>query len=307
MKRQPPIEQHPRLAEIDQALRNGVPFRTIKDQFRVALSTLSRRLKVVTGTPQGASGSAPASTTGRSHVGPQGHLPASSAAPSSLSARQPQTNTVRNTPQQPDDVLFDVASMSFPWAPGEPRPDQSRALKLRAVQAQLGIAAVKAEIMALTGDFRRMRLSAAAFSRQLDVPPAIIPQWVAARDAQDLDLLLHTEAAARVSRDHADLSDAIAQINMKLAEPNLGMRVFAQLTQQKTRLIEQRAKMLDKHGLDHFAVDSRDAVTKSLHDSLIEMFTPLREAYEEQWAAEDAAGSPETGCTREPEPMEDAG
>jgi hypothetical protein len=170
-----------------------------------------------------------------------------------------------------DVVLYDIASMSFPWAPGEVKPEQKNAIRCRVVQRQLGLAAVKAEIMALVGDFRRMRLSEAAFARQLDVPPEIIPQWVAARDAQDQDHLLNTEALARVSRDHADLSDAIAQLNMKLAEPNIGMRVFAQLTQQKTRLIEQRAKLLERHGLDKFTFDERTDEVKDIQRAILEL------------------------------------
>jgi hypothetical protein len=49
------------------------------------------------------------------------------------------------------------------------------------------------------------------------------------------------------------------------------------LTQQKTRLIEQRAKLVEKHGLDKITVDPRTDQVKKLHADLAECLQPLVE------------------------------
>jgi hypothetical protein len=133
----------------------------------------------------------------------------------------------------------------------------------------------------LVRQYQNRRISLHSFAQMLDVDPAVIPLWEAAQQDAATDKLLHTDPAKRAAAELAELEDAIADCNARLAKPELGDRAFTNLTAQKTKLLEQRAKLLERYGLDKFIVDERDNKTRLIHEAMDDCFGELERVLRE--------------------------
>jgi hypothetical protein len=293
MGRRSTIETHPRFSEIEEALRKNVPVSSVSEQFGVSLPALYRWLNKPAGKPQNSSASGPPVHP----VSPPENAPARTSgnvSPSDVSKNTPPLRAVQ--PQRfslGDDDLFDICSMSFPLPPGQiyVPDDRGHAERVRAIQRQIGVDAAKAEILRLTGQFRKLSMPPHAFAKMMNVPPAVVAGWLAARQAQDIEQLFGTSANDRTAREYADLEDQIQRIDERLAAPNLGDRVFTNLTRERARLVEARGKLLARAGLDQVTIDNRDAGSQILHE---DMFRSLLSGLEKDYAtafplADDAA------------------
>ncbi len=179
-------------------------------------------------------------------------------APAALTRRA--VMEITPSPPTSDDALFDVRSLAYPWAPGEQRPDQKHAVRLRNVQRYSagGIADVKTEALALVVDWLGMqaRVSPSSFARMVDVPVSVVMQWQEIARGGQRHSLLHTDPTDRVAGDVAEYDKEIARVNMLLSDPSLKDkgRVTLGLLTQKTKLMNDRAKLLDRHGLSQLKV-----------------------------------------------------
>jgi hypothetical protein len=272
-------DTHPRIDEIDQALRDGVPLRPLSKEFGVSRSALSRRANTI-----GVDRRRP-SLPGRSIIRPD---TSSAGSPTPLPAVGSEGDSPRTHPptameiispagSASDETLFDILSMSYPWAEGEPHTPDAVAARLRDTQRLHGIAAVKDEILHLVGRYRGTGLAAHRLARMLDVPPAIIPRWLQAKDHLDRDLLTATDPTDRAARDLAEIEDDLARVREHLANRNIGDRSFALLMTQVTRLREQRGKLLEQLGLlAPVTRDEREPRVRDLHESIMRMAEVVR-------------------------------
>jgi hypothetical protein len=275
MPRRPPTSKHPRLDDIDQALRDGIALRPLSKQFGVSRSSLSRRAKAIGVDRQRVS--LPSRSGTPPHPGTPDTRPDPSARPSQRD---------NQTPTPSDGDLFDIRSMAYPWAADEPRNPDALAARLRITQRLHGIPAVRDEILHLLGRYRGTQLAPHRLARMLDVPPAAIPQWLQAKDRLDRAALVATDPTDRTARDLAEIEDDLARVREHLANKEIGARSLATLMAQVVRLREQRAKLLDQAGLSPMVTrDTRDPQARDLHENIDE----LMQGFQALWAAIDAS------------------
>ena len=115
--------------------------------------------------------------------------------------------------------------MGYPWLDHR-RPDLSKAERLRALQRQDGPEAIKPGIFLLVRQYRSRHISVHAFAQMLDVDPVVIPLWDAAEREASTRRLLDTDPAERAAADFAEIVDALAELNRRLAKPDIGDRSY---------------------------------------------------------------------------------